>query len=144
MNPAKSEFTADLLLYVLANEPDLPLYFGVYVSAIKPPLAKGEENRVVTSEVADPAYRRHSVRFVNTKNGFLTLEHDIQFPRASEKWDRVTHFAVFDAPKGGNLLLLKPTGGVTTVDAGEIVAILASEFMLYVGHNTLTLTEVLV
>lgn len=137
MIPAKSEFPADLLLYVLVNEPELPLYLGLCVSVVKPANDK-EDAKVTTLEIADPSYLRQPAAFTAPEAGFLKLTHNIQFPRATNRWDRVTHFAVYDAPKGGNMLLLKPTGGVTNVDAGEIVAIMASEFLLYVGHSVVS------
>jgi len=49
----------------------------------------------------------------------------------------LTHFAIFDAERNGNMLLLKPTGGVMNVDAGEMVEILAGELQIYLGTNYL-------
>lgn len=142
MVPAKSEFTADLLLHVLANEPDVQLYFGVLSSSVVKAVVKGEEDKAFTAEMSDPLYARQPVTFTKPNKGFVRLVNDIQFPRTSQRWDKITHFGVFDAPKGGNMILLKPTGGVTSVEAGEIVAILASEFNLYVGHSQHTTSEI--
>lgn len=141
MNPAKSEFTADLLLHVLANEPGVQLYFGILSSSIKKAEVKGDEDKVFTKEIADPLYARQPVAFTKPNHSFVKLVNDIHFPRTSQKWDKVTHFGVFDAPTGGNTLLLKPTGSVTSVESGEIVAILSSEFSLYVGQNAFTIPE---
>lgn len=142
MIPAKSEFTADLLLNVMATEPGLQLYFGVLSSFVKKAEVKGEDDKVVTKEILDQTYCRQPVTFTKPKNDTIKIVSDLQFPRSSQRWEKLTHFAVFDAPNGGNVLLLKPTGGVTTVDTGEIVVILASEFSLYVGHNTTTINEI--
>ena len=134
MPVAKSEFTADLFINVLLNEPYIPLYMGFFVSEVN----GGEKDpQLKTSEVTEPAYLRQRVQFSGIDSGFVRLLHDVQFPRASKKWEKVTHFGIFDAERDGNLILLKPTGSVTTVEVGEIIAILANEFQLYVGHNSL-------
>jgi hypothetical protein len=138
MNLAKSEFTADLLLYVLMHEPEVPLYMTLFVSEVN-----GEkEPQLRTHEVNDPNFCRHRVKFSPINCGFVKLLHDVQFPRATKPWGRVTHFAIYDAQKGGNLLLLKPTGGVTGVDVGEIIAILAAEFSLFVGFSPYLAMEI--
>jgi len=131
MSVAKSEFTADLLISILTNEPNLPLYMGLLVSEVN----GDKEPQVKTSEVADPAYQRQQVCFSAIEGSFVQLLHDIQFPKASRKWERVTHFGVWDSHAGGNLVLLKPTGGVNNVEVGEAIAILTTEFQLYVGQN---------
>lgn len=137
MNP-KGEFIADLLINVLMTEPNIPLYLGFLVSEVtgqKEPLVK-------TYEIADPAYARQKVSLTPITDGFVHMLHDIQFPRAAKRWEKITHYAIFDAPKDGNMLLLRTTGGVSTIDSGEIVSILAAEFQLYVGHNHYSYFEI--
>ena len=131
----KSEFTADLLLSVLKTEPTTPLFLGFCVSSVKVCPADGQ-TVAVTAEVSDPAYSRRPVSFSRPDGGgVVRLRGDVQFPRAGCRWERVTHFGVFDALQGGHRLLLKPTGGVTTVEIGDVATVLASDFVLYLGGN---------
>lgn len=136
MAPAKSEFIADLLLYVLNNEPNLQLYFGIISTTVKKAEAKGELDKTFTREILDPSYVRQPISFTKPKDDFVKLVESIQFARTTQKWEKITHFGVFDAKIGGNMLLLKPTGTVITVEIGEIVTIQSDEFYLYTGHNT--------
>jgi len=139
MSVAKSEFTADLLISVLVNEPEVPLYMGFLVSEVNE-LPK-DNPQLRTFEVTDPAYLRQKVQFSCIDGSFVRLLYDIQYPKATKQWFRVTHFGIYDAEKGGNLLCLKPTGSVTNVEVGEIIAIMANEFQLYVGSNPLVYQE---
>ncbi len=135
MIPAKIEFNADLLLYILKNEPEVQLYFGILSSFNKKMPFKGEEDKVFTTEISDPSYIRQPVSFVKFQDDFVKLTSTIRFPRSSKKWERVTHFGIFDAAKNGNMVLLKPTGSITSIEPGEITTILETDFCLYVGHN---------
>jgi hypothetical protein len=136
MFPAKSEFTAELLLSVLNNEPELQLYFGILSSIIKKVVIKGEDDKIVKKEITDAYYARQPISFTKPKDNYVKITEDIRFPRTSQKWERVTHFGIYDAAKGGNMLLLKQVGSALNVDAGDVVTIHANEFILYVGHGS--------
>ena len=71
-----SEFNADLLINVLRNEPELPLYLGFCVSEI----CGDKDPQLKTYEVTDPAYRRQLIRFTPPQKMFIGLQQDVQFP----------------------------------------------------------------
>lgn len=141
MIPAKSEFVADLLLSVMETEPELKLYFGILFSSFSVKEAKEEVGKVFTKEITDSGYARQPVVFTKPKNGLVGLVNDIKFPKMNQRWRNVTHYAIFDDCKDGNMLLLKPIGMIVTIEPGEIAGILANEYTLYVGYNHTTINE---
>jgi len=72
------------------------------------------------SEVSGGAYARQSVTFVETSGPDPTIYKNsvaVQFPTATAGWGTISHFGIWSAASGGNLLAY---GSVTTP---KIVAI---------------------
>jgi hypothetical protein len=83
-------------------------------------------------EVTGGGYVRQSIAFTAATTGNSSNSADILFPVASAAWGTVTHFGVFDASTGGNLLYfgtLTPTKSVASADQIKLAA------------GTLTITE---
>ena len=56
------------------------------------------------TEVSGGSYARQAVTFTSPTGGATSNTADIYFPAASAAWGTVTHFALFDAVTGGNIL----------------------------------------
>ena len=78
------------------------------------------------SGLAEPSgmnYARQSTLGVNwnaASGGSISNLHQVNFPEASGDWGTITHFALFDAVSGGNML---GHGTLTTsrhIESGEI------------------------
>lgn len=56
-------------------------------------------------EVAGGSYVRQQASFVAPSDGATTNNADITYPIATADWGNVTHFGLYDAQTGGNLLI---------------------------------------
>jgi hypothetical protein len=59
--------------------------------------------------------------------GSLDNAGDITFPQATGSWGTITHFALFDAAAGGNLLAYGTLNQSRTIDASDIVQFSSGE-----------------
>lgn len=60
------------------------------------------------TEVADPEYARQEINFsaIQQENDYAQISNstEIVFPFATQDWGTVTHFVIYDALTGGNML----------------------------------------
>ncbi len=52
-------------------------------------------------------------------NGTVDNANDITFPEATDSWGTITHFALFDAATGGNMLSHGPLSQSKTINSGD-------------------------
>lgn len=72
------------------------------------------------TEVAGGGYARTTVpTFGPASGGVCSNSANVQFPAASASWGTVTHFALWDAPTGGNLLYHGELTAPKTINAGD-------------------------
>ena len=57
------------------------------------------------TEVSGGSYSRKSAVFSSPSNGVTSNSSQIVFTTATASWGTVTHFAIYDASSGGNMLL---------------------------------------
>lgn len=89
------------------------------------------------SGIAEPAdtYARQAVtgspRFTQGAGGGDEREaantNNIEFPEATASWGSITHFALFDAASGGNMLIHGALTNPVSVGAGETVRFKAGD-----------------
>ncbi|MCX6559848.1 MAG: hypothetical protein NTZ26_04975 [Candidatus Aminicenantes bacterium] len=65
-------------------------------------------------------------------SGSIANANDLSFPEASGSWGTITHFAIFDAASGGNMLAHGSLTASKAVGAGDVLKFAA-------GNLTLTL-----
>lgn len=71
-------------------------------------------------EVSGGGYARVQVTtFGAPSSGVISNTSNVQFPAATANWGLVTHFALYDASTGGNLLYHGPLTASKTVNAGD-------------------------
>jgi hypothetical protein len=64
-------------------------------------------------------YARVPVTFSVAAAGQIANSAQVQFPQATGSWGTITHFAIFDAATGGNLLAHAQLTAALTVQAGN-------------------------
>lgn len=103
------------------------------------------------SGLAEPsgnAYARQAITFGAAASRRVTQSATVTFPQATGAWGTITHWAIFDAASGGNMLAHGAlaasksvvTGNTPSVAAGEVwVEVTAGEMSTALAHNLLNL-----
>lgn len=84
------------------------------------------------TEVSGGYYARTAATFAAPSNGASSTNADVQFPQATGNWGTVTHFGLFDALTGGNLLYHGALTASKTIETGDV-------FKIASGNLTVTL-----
>jgi len=66
-------------------------------------------------------------------NGYIENVNDISFPLAVENWGLITHFVLFDAETGGNMIVSGTLSPSKNVSSGQILKFTAGD--LIIGLN---------
>lgn len=84
------------------------------------------------TEVSGGSYARTAATFAAPSDGSSDTNADVQFPQATGNWGTVTHFGLFDALTGGNLLYHGALTASKTIETGDV-------FKIASGNLTVTL-----
>jgi hypothetical protein len=84
------------------------------------------------TEVSGGSYAREIATFAAPSNGASSTNADVQFPQATANWGVVTHFAIFDALSGGNMLYHGILTAAKDIETGDV-------FKIASGNLTVTL-----
>jgi hypothetical protein len=82
------------------------------------------------SEPSGDGYARAATAAIDwsaAAGGTLTNADAIEFPEAADAWGTVTHFALFDAAAGGNLLAHGALSESKAIGAGDIARFAAGD-----------------
>ncbi len=101
----------DHVLGVASYTAPATLYLALYIGD---PLGAG-------TEVSDPAYARKVVAFSAAAAGTSTNSGEVIFNQATEGWGTLSHFAVFDAVTGGNMLRAGSLAQAEGVNPGNVI-----------------------
>ncbi len=85
------------------------------------------------TEVSGGGYARQAVTFSAPSAGSTSNSSDITFPTATADWGTITHFAIFDASTGGNMLYYGQLTSSVTVNSGQQLTIPAGN--LTISHD---------
>lgn len=80
-------------------------------------------------EVKDGSYIRQTIRFKAPFRGTVNNIESVTFPVATNNWGTISHVAIFDLEKGGELLFFAPIltpkvivkGEQLTINPGDII-----------------------
>ena len=72
------------------------------------------------TEVSGGSYARKSATFGAPSNGASTISSAIEFDQATGSWGTVTHFGIYDASTGGNLLYHGALTASKAIDTGDV------------------------
>lgn len=83
------------------TSPALPSTYYIGLSTTAPSL-----DGTGVSEPSDPAYARVALTSLTAPvGGVIRNDQVISFPDSTEDWGTITHFVLYDAQTGGNLLI---------------------------------------
>jgi hypothetical protein len=79
------------------------------------------------TELTGNGYARQSIAFDAAASGTTDNTSNVDFPAATGSWGTVSHYGLFDALSGGNLLIHGAFTTSKTVAIGDILRIAAGE-----------------
>lgn len=79
------------------------------------------------TELSGSGYTRQSAAFDAAVSGTADNTSTIEFPAATGSWGSVSHFGIFDASTGGNLLIHGAFTTAKTIAQGDILRISAGD-----------------
>ncbi len=95
-----------------------------------------DEDGTSVSEPNTPSYTRsvaNASSWDTAFEGAIENISNIIFPMACESWGKITHFALFDAGSGGNMLAYGILSPSKTINSGDIAAFGPGD--LITSHN---------
>lgn len=110
-------------LFGHGNYPPPTIYIGLST-------ADPGDDGVGLSEPVGNGYARAATSdddWTPADDGSLANANAVAFAEATGAWGTVTHFGLFDAASGGNLLAGGPLAASKTVEAGDIVRFAAGD-----------------
>jgi hypothetical protein len=79
------------------------------------------------TELSGSGYARQSIAFNAASNGTADNSGAVDFPAATGSWGTVSHFGLFDASTGGNLLIHGALTASKAVATGDILRVAAGD-----------------
>jgi len=79
------------------------------------------------TELSGGSYARQSIAFDAAASGTTDNTSAVDFPTATASWGTVSHYGLFDASSGGNLLIHGAFTASKAVASGDILRIAAGE-----------------
>jgi len=79
------------------------------------------------TELSGSGYARQSIAFNAASSGTADNSGAVDFPAATGSWGTVSHFGLFDASTGGNLLIHGALTASKAVATGDILRIAAGD-----------------
>lgn len=81
------------------------------------------------TEVSGGSYARVAATFGAASGGSASNSAPVTYPTPTASWGTVTHFGVFDALTGGNLLRWAALGAPQAINSGATVSFAASSLV---------------
>lgn len=72
------------------------------------------------TEVTGGSYARVATGAFSATSGTADNDADIEFPEATASWGTITHFGIFDAVSGGNLLVHGALDASVAIATGDV------------------------
>ena len=120
-------------IYRTKETPAIPTEYWIGLSTTAPNL----NGTNVSEPVGSAGYARVKLDMLSEPaSGVVTNEANIDFNECTASWGTVTHFVVFDAQNGGNLLQYGALSTPRSVEAATIMTIKAGYLNLSVQNPT--------
>ena len=75
------------------------------------------------TELSGSGYARQAITFAAASSGSAATNATVTFPTATGSWGAVSHWAIFDAASGGNLLIHGVFATPKTITSGDVLRI---------------------
>lgn len=79
------------------------------------------------TELSGGSYSRQAVTFSAASSGTTSNNAAVEFSPATSAWGVITHYGIFDASTGGNLLIHGAFTSSRTIAVGDIVKIIVGD-----------------
>jgi hypothetical protein len=112
---AKTNYLEDAILNHVLRNNALTSPAAVYAGLLT--AAPGEAGG--GTEVSGGSYARQAVTFGAPSSNQCANSVAVEFPVASGAWGTVTHFAIYDAASGGNMLYYGSLGASKVIASGD-------------------------
>lgn len=115
------------------TNPGLPTNYYIGLSTSAPNVSGGN---VTEPTGGDYARVQLSSLAASGTAGVVTNNAAVSFPESSAAWGTMTHFVIFDASTGGNLLMYDTLSTARAVEANTIVTIKTNSLTLTLSNPT--------
>lgn len=113
------------------TNPTLPTNYYIGLSTSAPTIAGGN----VIEPAGSAGYARVRLTGLSEpSNGTITNGSAISFEESTADWGTVTHFVIYDAPTGGNLLMYDALTASRTVETATVVMIKENSLQLTLAN----------
>ena len=75
------------------------------------------------TELSGSGYTRKAITFASASSGSIANNSAVEFPTATGSWGDVSHFGIYDASTGGNLLFHGAFSASKTIASGDILKV---------------------
>ncbi len=75
------------------------------------------------TELTGNGYARVAITFAAASSGSAATNATVTFPTATGSWGSVSHYGIFDAASGGNLLIHGSFSSAKTIGTGDVFRI---------------------
>ena len=115
-------------LFHTDKDPELPAAYYLGFSGTEPTDAG---TNVTEPSTSDTGYSRVMLTNLSAPtNGVINNTAPISFPKSTESWGVLTHYVVYDAVTGGNLLFYDTIANSITVDANAVITIPTGDLVI--------------
>lgn len=120
-------------LFRTKTNPPIPSEMWIGLSTTAPNI----NGTNVTEPAASAGYGRVKLDMLEEpSSGVVTNGSNVEFNESTASWGIVTHFVIFDAQNGGNLLQYGPLSTPRSVEAATLMAIKSGYLNLSVQNQT--------
>lgn len=115
------------------TSPGIPSNYYIGLSTTTPNASGGN----VTEPGSGKGYARVQLTSLSTpSNGVITNTADVNWAESTANWGTITHYVIFDALTGGNVLCYGSLSTSRTVEASTIMSIRANGITISVSNKT--------
>lgn len=75
------------------------------------------------TELSGSGYARQSITFAAASSGSASTNATVTFPTATGSWGVVSHYGLYDASSGGNLLIHGAFASSKTIATGDVLRV---------------------
>ena len=116
------------------NDPALPTEYYIGLATTSPTVAGANDGEPSFSGTGYARVRLSSLS--EPENGIIRNNEAINFNESITNWGTVSHYTVYDAETGGNLLFYGQLSEARTIEANTILTIKAGELSIQLTNMT--------
>lgn len=119
-------------IYGAKKDPGIPAAYYVGLSSTAP----SADGTNVTEPVGG-GYKRVMVQHLGEpENGVVQNTQAIEFPESTSAWGKFTHYAIYDAESGGNLLMYGEFAEPRTIETGTVLIMRTGAVSLSIKNDS--------